>query len=500
MRHHDKSKYNIVFICSLCCTIVLVILSLFFTDQFNEAITWMFQFLTARFGWLYLIAVAAFVFFCLWIALSRYGSVKLGGDDEEPEYGTLSWFAMLFAAGMGVGLVFWGTAEPLCHFTAPYGVEPGTEQAADFAIRASFMHWGVHPWAIYSIVGLTMAYFGFRKGRVCLLSSTVTPPTLQPKTLLFSRLADIYINILTAIGIATTFGLSVLQINSGLSMLAGIPSALPVQILIICIATGLFLLSATSGIGKGIKIISNCNLVIALILLLLACFAGPTSVILNSLTNGIGQYLAHIIPDSFQLNAYGDNSWFVGWRIFYWTWWVSWAPFVGCFIARISRGRTIRQFIFGVLIAPTAASLLWFACFGSLGIDLYFQGQAPLSLLAELSAVPETAIFHVFSYYPLGTLMSVLAVVLLLIFFISSADSGTFVLAMFSSGGDLSPSNGLKVSWGVTIAALSVGLLISGGVEAVQRISIVSAFPFIFIMLAACFNLLKELRKESAGQ
>ncbi len=496
MQDHKHSKGGFVFTASLCCTIVLVFFSLFLTDQFNDVITWIFQFLTVRFGWFYLLAVAVFVFFCLWLAVSRYGSIKLGGDDAEPEYGTLSWFAMLFAAGMGVGLVFWGTAEPLCHFTAPYGAEAGTAEAADFAIRASFMHWGIHPWAIYGVVGLTMAYFGFRKGRTCLISSTILPLPLLSKATAFSNLADTYINILTAIGIATTFGLSVLQINSGLSMLAGIPSNLPVQVVIICIATGLFLLSATSGIGKGIKLISNFNLLIALLLLVLAFLAGPTNVILNSLTNGIGQYLMNIIPDSFQLNAYGDNAWFVSWRIFYWTWWVSWAPFVGCFIARISKGRTIRQFILGVLIAPTLASFLWFACFGNLGINLFFQGQAPLDLLAGLSAVPETAIFHVFSYYPLGILMSILAVVLLLIFFVSSADSGTFVLAMFSSDGDLSPSNRLKVSWGVTIAALSVGLLISGGVEVVQRISIVSAFPFIFIMLAACVNLLKELQRE----
>lgn len=498
MPDRKKPKHSSVFAGSLCFTIVLVICSLFFTDRFNQAITRMFQFLTARFGWFYLLAVTVFVFFCLWLALSRYGAVKLGGDDSEPEYGTLSWFAMLFAAGMGVGLVFWGTAEPLCHFTAPYGLEAGTVEAADFAIRASFMHWGIHPWAIYGIVGLTMAYFGFRKGRTCLVSSTVMPSSRFAP--LLSDLTDMYINILTAIGIATTFGLSVLQINSGLSMLTGIPSGLPVQILIICIATGLFLLSATSGIGRGIRLVSNFNLLIALLLLLLAFLAGPTNVILNSLTNGIGQYLAHIIPDSFQLNAYGDNSWFVNWRIFYWTWWVSWAPFVGCFIARISKGRTIRQFILGVLVAPTAASFLWFACFGNLGIDLYFQERVPLDLLAGFAAVPETAIFRVFSHYPLGTLMSVLAVVLLLVFFVSSADSGTFVLAMFSSNGNLLPSNRLKVVWGVTIAALSVGLLISGGVEVVQRISIVSAFPFIFIMLIACLNLLRELRGEALGK
>lgn len=493
------SKKVNVHVVSLVVTIALVIWSVLFTDNFAMITNAIFGWLTKYTGWLYLLIVGALVFFCAILAASKFGSIKLGADDMEPEYSTVSWLAMLFSAGMGVGLVFWGVSEPLSHFIAPDGIAGGTAEAADFAIQASFMHWGIHPWTIYGIFGLSIAYFGFRKGEKNLLSSALIPIFGREKAQgALGKTVDILTVVISVAGIASTLGLSALQISSGLEHLGtGVKATIMWQVVIIVIVTVIFMASSLRGLDKGMKYISDFNMFMAFVLLIIAFIVGPTDSILNSLTNGIGDYISGFVKQSFSMHAYGDNSWVVGWRVFYWAWWISWGPFVGCFIARISRGRTIREFVLGVMLVPTIFSCFWFAIFGGLGISLGINGTLSLDYLGEIIGTPETALFIVLKQYPLGTILSVIAILLLFTFFITSADSGTLVLSMFSSDGNIKPSNKRKITWGLMISLLATGLLLAGGLKAIQTVSIVMAFPFLFIMAIGAISIFKSLREDS---
>lgn len=488
---------NYVFQISLLLTGGIAVWAVFFNGSFTKVSDTVYAFLTEEFGWLYLLAMLFFVLFVIFIACSKYGKLRLGPDDSRPEYKTISWFAMLFGAGMGVGLVFWGISEPVSHYINPMGMEGGTAKAADFAMKSSFMHWGIHPWANYAIIGLALAYFQFRKKKPALISSVFQPLIGEKKVNgPLGKTIDILAVFATVAGVTTSLGLGVLQINSGLRYLFGIPTTLVIQILIIAVITVIYIWSAVSGIEKGIKVISDANLYIAFALMALTLLAGPSTEMVNNFTNGLGQYLGNIIPDSLTLSAYGDNGWVQSWRIFYWAWWIAWAPFVGIFIARISKGRTIREFILGVVLAPTLGSLVWFGIFGTLGIHLGETGTLSVETLKEVAKTPETGLFVVMKEYPMGTILSVIALVLLCTFFITSANSGTFVLSMLSSKGNLNPPNSKKVLWGIVQSVLAVGLLIAGGLKPLQIISIAAAFPFIFIMLFACISLVKALKEE----
>lgn len=496
-----KRKTNTVYLISLIVTFALALWSVVFNESFVKVTSTLFSYLSTNMGWLYLLVIAVFVAFCLILAFGKYGSIRLGPDDSRPEYSTFSWFAMLFCAGMGVGLVFWGVSEPLSHFISPDGMEGGTAEATAFAMKATFMHWGIHPWAIYGILGLSIAYFGFRKGEKNLISSAFIPLIGRKRAEGgIGKAVDVLTIVITVTGISTTLGLSALQINGGLSsLIPGMPTNLKTQIIIIAIVTVAFLCSAISGVNKGIKHLSNFNLILAIALAAFAFAVGPKIQILNNFVSGMGDYISGIVKESLNIHTYSDNSWVINWRVFYWAWWISWAPFVGCFTARISRGRTIREFVLGVLVVPAVASCVWFSVFGSLGINLGINGIIPLETLGELIATPETALFAVLNEYPLGAVLSVMAVLLLCTFFVTSADSGTFVLGMFSSDGQLDPSNVRKVTWGIAISVLAVGLLISGGLKSVQTVSIVIAFPFLFIMLACCWAIVKSLKNETTN-
>lgn len=486
-----------VFLISLLISLLLSMLSIFFNDSFKEWSDGLFAVITENFSWLYLLVMFSFVIYIIGLACTKYGNIRLGPDDARPEYGTFSWFAMLFCAGMGVGLVFWGISEPITHFIDPLGIEGGTERSAAFAFKSVFMHWGIQPWANYAVIGLSLAYFQFRRNKPGLISSILEPLIGERLTKgWLGKLADILATFATVAGIVTSLGLGVLQINSGLNIIAGLPNNLMVQIFIVVAVTAVFMWSAISGIEKGVKNLSNFNIIIALILMLSAFILGPKVETLHNLLGGIGNYIGDFFQDSLTISGYDDNSWIKAWRIFYWAWWIAWAPFVGIFIARISKGRTIREFVLGVVVAPTLASIVWFALFGTLGIHLGMTGELSKEVLQQVAASPESGLFVVFSQYPGGNVLSVLAILLLLTFFITSADSGTYVLAMLSSEGDLNPSNHKKVIWGVVQAVLAIGLLIAGGLKPLQTISIAAAFPFIFIMLAACVSLIKALKQE----
>lgn len=487
-------KKNIVLIISVAISVMIALSSLLFSNSIAKLSGEMFTFITQKFTWLYLLAMMLFVVFSIGIAFSKYGNIKFGKQTDNPEYSTFSWFAMLFCAGMGVGLVFWGISEPLTHYLNPNGLEGQTIEAADFAIRTSFMHWGIHPWSAYAVIGMGLAYFKFRKGLPGLISSLLSP-------LFGDNVSEKWIGILvdtlavfaTIAGIVTSLGLGVMQITAGLENLFNVSNTSITQIVIICIVTVIFIWSSVSGLNKGIKILSNGTLALSLILLISIFIIGPNLDVLNNMVNGIGSYLQNFIADSLKISTYGDNGWIEGWRVFYWAWWIAWAPFTGMFIARISKGRTIREFVFGVVLAPTLFSIIWFSVMGTLGISLAQAGTLSLQELQLIASAPELGLFVVLEHFTAGKIIAVLAIILLLFFFITSADSGTFVLATMTTNGNINPPNKVKIMWGLIEAVLAIGLLLSGGLKPLQTISIVAAFPFVIIMLMSMVSMLKEL-------
>ncbi|SKA09166.1 glycine betaine uptake BCCT transporter [Selenihalanaerobacter shriftii] len=483
-----KQKSNQVFYTSLVIVFAILLWGLAVPKNFESVANGLFDFLVGNFGWFYLLSMSSFVVFSIWIAFSKYGKIRLGKDGEEPEYSTISWFAMLFSAGMGVGLVFWGVAEPLNHFVNPLGLEGGSAAASAFAIKKSFFHWGLHPWANYAVFALALAYMQFRRDKPALVSSIFIPLIGEEKASgPIGKLVDILAVFATVAGVATSLGMATLQMTSGFNYLFGVPETDLVRVIVIGVVTILFMLSAITGLDKGIKILSNANITLAGILMLLGLILGPTVLIINNLTNGIGMYFSSLVRDSFKISS---DPWYGWWTIFYWAWWIAWAPFVGTFIARISRGRTIKEFIGGVLLAPTLASFIWFAIFGTLGIN------TGLDVASKAIKSTPTAFFVVLENYPMGSIISFIAVILLSTFFVTSADSATFVLGMMSSNGDLNPTTKRKVTWGFIQSGLAVTLMLAGGLEMLQTASIAAAFPFAFIMLFGMVSLIKALRQD----
>lgn len=482
-------KNNIVFKISLVLTSMVVIFGLISPDMFKEVSNKGFNLIVSNFNWVYLLVMLALVIFAVFLVFSKYGNIRLGKDTDRPEFSNLSWFSMLFGAGMGIGLVFFGAVEPLKHMVAPIGLAPGSQESINFAMQQSFMHWGLTPWAAYAIMGLSLAYFQFRKDAPGLISSVFLPilgeEGVKGK---IGKTIDILAVFTTVTGIATSLGMGTMQIAGGLEYMFGIKNTIYVQMIIIAIATILYIKSSTSGLDKGIKLLSNINLTLAFSLLLGAIIIGPTMDMVSNLSNGMGLYLENFISQSLYIDQSG--KWVAQWRVFYWAMWIAWIPFVGIFIARISKGRTIREFIIGVTLAPALACIIWFAVFGTLGMNL------GLDFAKDATMVTETALFKVFLNYPFGKILSVVAMILLCTFFVSSADSAAYVLGMFTSDGDLNPSNKKKITWGVIQALLAVVLLISGGLETLQTVSIISAFPFAIIMLISIVSIIKALKEE----
>ena len=488
-------KVTNVFWISLALVILAVAYGAFAPDNFAEVTGNIEKFLTTSFGWYYLLIVSIMVLFCLFFLVSPMGQIKLGKDTDKPEFSFGTWIAMLFSAGMGIGLVFWGAAEPLSHFAIDSATaELGSAEAFRESMRFSFFHWGIHAWAIYAVVALALAYAQFRKGEPGLISSTLKPLFGDKMKGPWGTLVDVIAVFATVVGVATTLGFGAIQINGGLAyMFDGITAgSFATQLVIIGIVTVLFMISAWSGLSKGIKYLSNANMVLAVLLLVLVIVLGPTLLILNMFTDTFGTYFQNLIEMSFRSAPIdGENrAWIDGWTIFYWAWWISWAPFVGIFIARVSKGRTIRQFLFGVLMIPTVISFLWFAAFGTTAIDVQNSGVDLTGLLTE-----ET-LFAVFNELPLGILLSVVAVFLIVTFFVTSADSATFVLGMQTTNGSLYPQNAVKLTWGIAQSSIAVILLSTGGLDALQTVLIIAAFPFSIIMLLMMASFYKALNLE----
>lgn len=472
---------------------LVVFLGSAFSSNFQAVTEQVRDFISNYLGWYYLLLVAVIVFFCLYIIVSPIGQIRLGDPDSKPEYSKLSWIAMLFSAGMGIGLVFWGAAEPLSHYavSAPQG-QIGTREALADAFRYTFFHWGIHAWAVYALVALALAYFKFRKKEKSLISVTLKPIFGQTTDGVFGKIIDSITVFATVIGVATTLGFGAIQINGGLKFLFGIPKNIYVQIIIIAVTTLCFILSALSGIGKGVKILSNINIILAVALLSIAIIVGPSVSIMNTFMESLGGYLQSFLKMSFRTAAFNTDqqTWIQNWTIFYWAWWISWSPFVGVFIARISKGRTIREFLTNVILIPTIFCFLWFSAFGVLSIHAQNQGAALTSLATE------EVLFGTFNHYPLGIVLSIIAILLVFIFFITSADSATFVLGMLSEDGSLNPHNKVKAVWGILISAISVVLLMAGGLESLQNILIIVALPFSVVILLIMVSLYIELNHE----
>ena len=494
----DKKGKNTVFIASLIIVGIIAVWSVAFNDSFTVVANAAFSFLTTDFGWLYLIAMMIFLGFIVYIGFSKYGKIRLGSDDSRPEYSNMTWFGLLFGCGMGVGLVFWGVAEPLTFYLNPTdGIEPASQASASFAFKNFFMHWGVIPWANYALIGMALAYFMFRKNKKGLLS-VMLEPLIGEKLAQgwLGKIVDILGVFATVAGVVTSLGLGTLQINAGFNYLFGVPINLMVEVIIVVIVSFIYIGSAVSGLDKGIKMISDTNLYVAIGLLAVCFIVGPKVEILNSFVNGLGEYIGEFIPTALKINSYGDNSWLGSWRLFYWAWFIAWAPFVGVFVARISKGRTIREFVLGVVLVPAMASAIWGSVFGSLGINLGQKGLLAIEKLQEAVATPEVGLFVVLGQYPLGFILSLVALVSLCAFFVTSANSGVYVLSMLSTNGDINPPNSRKILWGVIQSIMAIGLLMAGGLKPLQTISLVAAFLFMFVMFATIASFLKVIKEE----
>jgi choline/glycine/proline betaine transport protein len=448
-------------------------------------------------SWFYVLTVAIILTFVTYLAFSEYGSIKLGADHSTPEYGFVSWLAMLFAAGMGIGLMFYGVAEPLMHFASPPLADGGDLSAVKQAMQITFFHWGLHAWAIYTVVGLILSYYCYRKNLPLTLSSSLFPFIGKGIYGWRGHVVDIFAVVSTVFGVATSLGLGSSQINSGLNYLFGLEVSITNQVIlmlsIICIAS----ISIASGLDRGIKILSETNLVLAILLMILIFALGSSVYLIQAYVQNIGAYLSDLVRITFNLFAYEKTTWIGGWTIFYWGWWLAWAPFVGLFIARISKGRTIREFIVGVMLVPTAFTLLWMTIFGNSAIDLVFtQGVDRLSdMVSQDSSV---ALFVFLENYPMSSALTVLSLVMIVVFFVTSCDSGAMVIDMLCSHGNNNTPLWQRLYWTFGIGFVAAGLSLAGGLQALQTMTIVSALPFAIILLIAMAGLLKSLRVESA--
>ncbi|WP_214843902.1 BCCT family transporter [Exiguobacterium sp. s150] len=494
----NKPRLNRVFYISASGIALLVLFGAVRPTLFAEIAGNIFSFTTQSFGWFYLMAVFFFVLFLVFLAFSKYGKIRLGADSDRPQYLFFTWIGMLFSAGFGVGLVFWGVAEPMSHFfTPPYAdTQALTVESARLAMAYSFFHWGVSQWSVFAIVGLIIAYFQFRRNADGLISTSLSPLLKDRSyTRPLNQTIDIFAVIATVMGVATSLGLGVLQINGGLNSVFGLPNTALVQVLIIIVLTALFLTSTTTGLDRGIKWLSNVNLATALVLMIFVFFAGPTVFILETFTLGFGDYLQNFIRYSLRLQPYQQGTWVRDWTIFYWAWAIAWSPFVGAFVARVSRGRTIREFIVGVLVVPPAIALLWIAVFGGTALHLdLFEGT---SIAQAVDADVTSALFVTFAELPLSFLLSVLSILLILTFLITSADSATYIISSMTTNGSLNPPLAVRIVWGVLLGGIAAVLLIASGLEGLQTASLISALPFTIILILMVYTLFSLLRKEN---
>ncbi|UOM33492.1 BCCT family transporter [Acuticoccus sp. I52.16.1] len=465
-----------------------------FTETAKTLFTGAQDVITVHFGWFFIILVNAILVLCLYLAFGRYGDIRLGKQTEEPEYKLVSWSAMLFSAGIGIGLLYWGTAEPLFHFFSPPLTAAESQRAASEAMVFAFLHWGFHGWAVYILVALSLAYFHFRRGLPLAPRSGLFPLIGNRIYGPIGHTVDILAVFGTMFGIVTSLGLGVMQISGGLNHVFGTPDTTWMQVTIIAFITALATVSVFLGLDKGIKRISNFNIILSMVMLAFVIAVGPTLFIFDSYVENIGNYLHALVERSFWNEAYSGGDWQGTWTIFYWAWWVSWSPFVGIFIARISRGRTIREFVLGVLLIPCAILFLWFTAFGGTAIHMELNGNPGL-----IEATQEdygNAVFKLIEFFPMSNVLAVVIMVMIVVWFVTSSDSGSFVIDMLTAGGDRDPPKIQRIFWATTEGAVAAVLLVAGGLNALQAAAVVAGFPFAFVLIALAWGLMRALGRD----
>lgn len=483
-----------VFIASALLIVGFIIFGSLFGELAGEVFNQLQSFITHRFRWLFIILMNVAVVFSLYIALSRYGDIRLGHQTEHPEYSLLSWFGMLFSAGIGIGLLYWGTAEPLYHFMSPPMGQAETVEAAKQAMSISFLHWGIHAWALYCVVALSLAYFHYRRGLPLSIRSVLYPLIGQKIYGKWGHVVDTLAVFGTMFGVVTSLGLGAMQINAGFSNVFGIPNNVPVQLCLIAIITAMATLSVMMGLDKGIKRLSDINIVLTVLLLGFMLFFGPTQFIIDSFIENIGNYASQLIPLGFWSEAYSNTDWQANWTIFYWAWWVSWSPFVGIFVARISRGRTIREFIFGVLFIPILLLFFWFTTFGGSAVHMELMGN--YGLIEAVKADYGSAIFKLIEYYPLTKPLTLVIVVMIMLWFVTSSDSASFVIDMLTAGGDTNPPKIQRLFWALSQGVIAAVLLVAGGLSALQAVAIIAGFPFAIVVFVMMYCLWRGLTRD----
>lgn len=477
---------------------LFILSSLIFKDQASAFSTQALAWISKTFGWFFILSANVFIVSALYFALSRIGKIRIGGSKALPEFSTPAWYAMLLSAGMGIGLMFWSVGEPMMHYGAPspmfHGVEANTPEAAQAAMGLTFFHWGIHPWAIYSILGLGLAFFAYNRGLPLTIRSVFYPLLGNRIYGRWGDLIDVLSVLATLMGLATSLGLGVSQINSGLHYLFGLNISTEIQVALIALITAVATVSVMSGLDGGVKRLSELNMGLAGLLLCFVIIVGPTVYILSGFTQNIGFYIDHFAELSLWTETFSDTNWQGSWTIFYWAWWISWSPFVGMFIARISKGRTVREFILGVMIIPTALSLLWMTVFGGSAIWMESNGIARIS--EAVHADVSTALFAMFEHMPLSQVLCLVGLVLVSVFFITSSDSGSLVVDHLTSGGKLESPVRQRVFWAVIEGAVAAVLLLGGGLNSLQTASIATGLPFTMVLLLSVYALYLGLSRE----
>lgn len=494
----QKTWYQInppVFLGSTLFIVLFIGMVLVAPDAFDSLTTDIKNWITSSAGWFYILSVAIFLISMVVMALSSFGQLKLGPEHSKPDYSYGSWYAMLFTAGMGIGLMFFGVAEPVMHFADPPTNDPGTTNAARQALRITFFHWGLHAWAIYAVVALALAYFAYRHHLPLQIRSALYPLIGQRIYGPIGHAVDIFAVLGTIFGVATSLGFGVTQVNAGFNYLFGLPQNSTVQISLIAIITAIATLSVSAGLDKGVKRLSELNMVLAVMLMLFVLIAGPTIFLLQTLVQNTGSYLSSLFSMTFNLYAYEESNWIGGWTLFYWGWWIAWSPFVGMFIARVSRGRTVREFILGMLLIPTGFTFMWMTFFGDTAIYLILKQHA-VALVTDVQADQSVALFKFFEYLPFSGISSLIATILVVMFFVTSADSGSLVVDMLTSGKQEGTPLWQRVFWAVLQGVIAAILLLAGGLTALQSATIASALPFTIVMLLMCWGLFTAMRLD----
>jgi len=480
--------------------LLFIVLTLVFREQSAAFFQHLLDSIGNTFGWLYILAANFFVIAMVLIAASRYGRIRIGGPDALPEFSTFSWYAMLISAGMGIGLMFWSVAEPIFHYASPspmFDVSPETAEAAQDALGLTYYHWGIHPWGIYALVGLSLAFFAYNRGLPLTIRSIFFPLLGDRIYGFWGNVIDVLSVLATLFGLATSLGLGVKQVAAGLNYLFGLPTATWFMVVLIAVITFFAVLSIATGLDKGVKILSMANMYTAGAFMLFLLVVGPTVYILKAFTQNIGFYLQNLPQLSFWVETYygaEGSNWQNPWTIFYWGWWISWSPFVGMFIARISKGRTVREFILGVMVFPTLLSFLWMSSFGGSALWLQITGGA--DIVSAVNKDVATALFVMLESFPLTKLTSFIGIVLVTIFFVTSSDSGSLVVDHLTSGGKLDSPVPQRIFWGVMEGVCAAALLMGGGLVALQSASIATGLPFTIVLLIMCYSLYRGLQEE----